>query len=237
MSASGERGSSKQRRTARLGRLDCCAVSDAMDRLGLNGTVTGIVRLATERRVAGAVVTVRLERAGAPAAPGQPQQAAIRHLGTTAIEACEPGDVVVVEQRSGIVAGSWGGILSVAASVRGVAGVISDGLVRDIDEACQLGFAVYARGSTALTARGRLVETGTQVPVRMGDVAVQPGDYVIADGSGVVFVPGADIDRVLEAAEQIAAREAAMAKDLLAGKPATEVMGRPYENMLRQEAP
>jgi regulator of RNase E activity RraA len=73
-------------------------------------------------------------------------------------------------------------------------------------------------------------------PVCIGGVTVSVGDLVIADGSGVVFIPAAQASAVIEAAERIAGREAAMAKDLLNGRPVTEVMGRDYEFMLRPEA-
>jgi 4-hydroxy-4-methyl-2-oxoglutarate aldolase len=67
----------------------------------------------------------------------------------------------------------------------------------------------------------------------VGDVAVRDGDYVIADNSGVVFIPSASIDEVLEVAEQIVAKEAAMAKSLLSGQAITQVMGANYEHMLK----
>jgi regulator of RNase E activity RraA len=139
----------------------------------------------------------------------------------------------VVEQRTGIEAGSWGGILTLGAKLRDIAGVISDGCVRDIDEAIAYQFPIFSRGVTALTARGRIVEKGVDVPVAIGSVEVHPGDYVIADGGAVVFIPAGDITRVLDAAEAIAAKEAAMAKALLAGTPISEVMGGHYEYMLR----
>lgn len=213
----------------RLQRLDCCAVSDAMDKLGLHGTVSGLAQLATTRRIAGRVVTYRL----VPAAEAPPATGAPRHLGTTAVEACKPGDVIVVEQRTGIDAGSWGGILSLGAKVRQVAGVIADGPVRDVDEARSLDFPVYGRSATARTARSRVAEAETNGPITVGDVRVEPGDYVIADASGVVFIPAAQIERLLDAAEMIAGREAAMARALLAGKPISQVMGADYEHMLR----
>src|SRR5262245_13552341 len=108
----------------RLSRLDACAVSDALDKLGLAGAVTGIHRMSTDRRISGRVVTVKLDRAD----EGRPP--ASRHLGTTAIESSQPGDVIVVEQRTGIDAASWGGVLSYGASLKGVAGVIIDGPAR-----------------------------------------------------------------------------------------------------------
>ena len=213
----------------RLQRLDVCAVSDAMDKLGLPPSVSGLTQQSTQKRIAGQVVTYKL----VPAAQVPPHEGAPRHLGTTAIEAAQPGNVIVIEQRTGLDAGSWGGILSLAAQLRQVAGVVVDGPVRDIDEARAYDFPVYARGLTARTARSRVAEAFTNQPVRIGEVTVCPGDYVIADASGVVFIAAADIERVLKAAEMIVGREAAMAQALRAGQPVSQVMGADYEHMLK----
>ncbi len=210
----------------RLGRLDSCAVSDALDKLGRAGSVTGIQRLATDRKIHGRVVTYKLEKDD-----GRP--VASRHLGTAAVEAAQPGDVIVAEQRSGVDAAGWGGNLSMGAKMRQVAGFIIDGPARDIDEARGYDFPVFARHATARTARGRIVETGTNLPITVGDVTVSPGDYVVADGSAVVFIPSGEIERVLEAAEAIAARERAMVAALKEGTPISDVMGRSYETMLK----
>ncbi|MBL8267612.1 MAG: hypothetical protein JNL55_14555 [Steroidobacter sp.] len=210
----------------RLRRLDCCAVSDALDRLKLPGSVSGLPQRSGQGKLAGRVVTMKLGTGEPP--PGPP-----RHLGCDAIEASTALDVIVIEQRTGIEAGCWGGILTLGAKLHGVAGVIAEGSVRDIDEAITCDFPIFSRGLTARTARGRIVEKATNVPVAVGDVEVMPGDYVIADGSAVVFIRAANIERVLEAAETIVAKEAAMAKALLAGAPISEVMGGNYENMLR----
>jgi 4-hydroxy-4-methyl-2-oxoglutarate aldolase len=211
---------------SRLKKLDCCAVSDALDKLHLEGAVTGLRELSSSRRIAGRILTVKLGLGEAPA--GKP-----RHVSTTAIEAAQPGDIIVVEQHTGVNAASWGGILSLGAKLRGVAGVIADGPVRDIDEARQHDFPVFGSSLTTLTARGRLVELATNGPITVGDVPVNPGDYAIADGSGVVFIAAENIERALATAEEIFAREAAMAQALRDGKPITEVMGANYENMLR----
>ena len=125
---------------ARLNRLDSCAVSDALDKLGLKGAVTGIHRFSTDRRIAGRVVTVKLEK-------DDGRTAAARHLCTTAIEAARPGDVIVVEQRTGVDAASWGGNLSLGAKLRGVAGVIIDGPTRDVDEGRAARFHGVRQGS------------------------------------------------------------------------------------------
>lgn len=211
----------------RLAALDACAVSDALDRLRLTGVVTGIHRLSTDRRISGRVVTVKLE-------PDDGRPAASKHLSTTAIETAQPGDVIVVEQRTGIDAAGWGGNLSLGAKLRGLAGVIVEGPARDVDESRGYEFPVFARDHTSRTARGRLVETGTNLPVVIGDVPVAPGDYVVADGSAVVFVAAAEIERVLETAEAIAANERAMVERLQQGVPISQVMGKSYETMLKR---
>ena len=210
----------------RLGRLDSCAVSDAVDKLGLKGAVTGIHRFSTGRRIAGRVVTVKLEQDD-----GRP--VASRHLGTTAVESAQRGDVIVVEQRTGIDAAGWGGNLSLGAKLKGIAGVIIEGPTRDVDEGNLHDFTVFARDHTARTARGRIVEVGTNVPVTVGEIPVSPGDYVVADGSAVVFVAKDNIERVLETAEEIATRESMMVDLLRKGTPISQVMGKSYETMLK----
>ena len=215
-----------QERVARLRRLDACAVSDAFDRLTLSGVVSGVPQQSGAGRIAGIAVTVKLDTGSPP--PGPP-----RHLGTTAVEIAGPDNVIVVEQRSGVEAGCWGGLLTLGAKVRGVAGVVADGPVRDIDEARMHGFPIFTHAVTAMTARGRVVERATNAPVSLWGITVNPGDYVIADASAVIFISASDIERVLDVAESIAAREAHMAKAILAGVPISKVMGGDYETMLK----
>jgi len=210
----------------RLSRLDSCAVSDALDKLGLKGSVTGIERFSTDRRITGQVLTVKLDRAEG--------RTNTRHLCTAAIDAAQPGDIIVVEQRTGLDAASWGGNLSIGAQVRGVAGVIVEGPARDIDDSRKLDFTVFARSHTARTARGRIVEVATNEPITVGDVTVSPGDYVIADASAVVFVEQSEIARVLEAAEAIMHREEGLAEAIRSGTPISQVMAGNYENMLKK---
>jgi 4-hydroxy-4-methyl-2-oxoglutarate aldolase len=207
----------------RLLKLDTCAVSDALDRLGLPGVVLGIQPTSPPAKIAGRVVTVKLVEAEG--------RSSHRHLGTAAIEAAEQGDVIVVENPR-LDAAGWGGILSAAAKTRGVAGVIVDGAARDIDESRDLELPVFARAAVPRTARGRILEESFNEPIRVGDVTVSPGDLVLADGSGVAFLAAAQAEEVLQAAETIAAREAKMKEAVLAGERVSEVMGRDYETML-----
>ena len=213
----------------RLRRLDACGLSDALDKLGMTGCVTGLIATLPGSRIAGRVHTVKLA-AGSPP-PGAP----VRHLGAAAIDAAAPGEIIVVEQRTGIDAGCWGGILSQGAKARGLAGVIADGLIRDVDEARSIGFPIFCRGFTAFTARARVHEAATDVPVRIGDVVVEPGCYALADSSGAVFIPADRMDEVLAVAESLAARELEMTRRLQAGESSSAVLGANYEHALKRE--
>lgn len=213
----------------RLAALDTCLISDALDRLELRGTVHGIGRLWPCPRIAGRVVTVELGPFEASAAASAP------HLGTRAIEAASPDHVIVVANAGRTEMAGWGGLLSRAARGRGIRGVIVDGAGRDVDEAQELGFPLYARAGVPTTARGRAIERATNVEVTIDGVVVAPGDLAIADGSGVVFIPDASALDVLDAAEQLAAREAELAARIDGGAPPTEVLGGGYERMLTRE--
>jgi regulator of RNase E activity RraA len=201
----------------RLRRLDSCAVSDALDTLGLAGATTGLRPLwAVPAPVAGRVRTVL----AGPRESGRPAQ----HIAAAAIEAAGEGDVLVIANGGRVDVSCWGGILTLAARHRGIGGAVIDGACRDIAESEELGFPVYGRAVVPVSARGRIVQLAMEEPVEVAGTTVHPGDAVLADRNGVVFVPAADLSRVLALAERITAREAAMAAAVRGGQPVTEVM-------------
>jgi 4-hydroxy-4-methyl-2-oxoglutarate aldolase len=212
----------------RLGRLDSCAVSDALDRLGLAGAVRGLVPLWPCPRIVGRAVTVKIKPAGLE----KPK----RHLCTSAIAAAARGDVIVVDNGGRVDAAAWGGLLSLAAQLKQLAGVIVDGACRDVDESRELKFPLYARAAVQITARGRIMEQSCNEEIECAGVQVHPGDLVIADGSGVVFIPRAREAEVIAQAEALAEREAKMAAAIRSGRSIVEVMeGMGYESMLTRE--
>lgn len=210
-----------------LSGMDTCVVSDALDRLGIRGVAYGLRRLAGQRRVAGRAITVTLGPAEGGVAP--------RHLCTAAVEMGGAGDVIVVEHHSSALAAGWGGILSCAAKTRGIEGVVVDGMCRDIDEAIEFGFPVYGTGSIPSTARGRVMEVACQEPVVIGGVRVRPGDLVLADTTGVVFVPAARAEEVVALATGLTERERQMLLRVRAGEPVSAVMSHQYESMLNKD--
>jgi len=201
----------------RLRALDSCAVSDALDTLGLPGATTGIGPLWPARDpVAGVARTVL----AGPRQSGRPGQ----HIAAAAVEAAGPGDILVIANGGRTDVSSWGGILTLAATRRGLGGVVIDGACRDIAESEACGFPVFGRAVVPVSARGRIVQLAMDEPVGFAGVTVHPGDAVLADRNGVAFIPAARLERVLDLAELITAREAAMADAVRAGHPVTEVM-------------
>lgn len=204
--------------------LDTGAVSDALDALGIAGHVPGIQSFSSPRKIAGRAIPVQL-------VPAE-QATSKSHLGTAAVDAAGPDNVIVMANEGRTTMGGWGGVLSAGAVRNGVAGVVVDGAARDIDEARELGFPVYARATTPVTARGRVAEEAWNVAVTVGSVTVEPGDLVLADGAGVVFVPSGRAREVLDLAAKIVAKETAMIRRVNAGDRMEHVMGRDYDTML-----
>jgi 4-hydroxy-4-methyl-2-oxoglutarate aldolase len=214
---------------ARLAKLDTCAVSDALDRMGLKGAVLGIGPLWPCPRIVGRCVTVKIKPAGL--------EKSKQHLCTSAIAAATPGDVIVVDNGGRVDVAAWGGLLSLAAQVRQVRGVIVDGACRDLDESRELGFPVFGRAAVQVTARGRIIQQSFNEEIAFAGVQVHPGDLVIADASGAVFVPRARELDVIAQAEALAQREAAMADAIRGGRSVVEVMETMgYESMLAAKA-
>ncbi len=194
---------------ARLAALDTTVVSDALDGLDLPAGLGALRPAWGAPRIVGRARTVALEpERGGPPGP---------HLATSVVADARPGDVLVLANGGRRDASCWGGILSLGSVRQGVVGGVADGVCRDVAEAESLGLPVYARGVSPRTARGRLRQRATGVPVQVEDVTVTEGDLVIADDSGVVFLPLARAAEVMDAAEAIVEREQAIAVEIRAG--------------------
>ena len=143
-----------------------------------------------------------------------------------ALDVARPGDVMVVFAGGAYEHGYWGEIMTTMAKVRGLAGLVIDGGVRDGALLGEIGFPVFARG---LCIRGTGKDFGAtgwiNHPVTMGDVVVHPGDLVVGDFDGVVAIPQARADEVIAAAHRREAEEAAILRRLEAGEGTLAVYG------------
>lgn len=196
--------------------LDSAAISDALDALELPSGIGGIVPLTGFTKVVGYAVTVQLE----PFVPGPSGP----HIASTAVATAGENDVIVVANDGRRDVSCWGGLLSLGASIRGVRGTVADGSCRDLGEARDLGYPVFARGGIPATARGRLQQKSTGEPVDVAGVRVAQGDIVFADETGVAIVPREHREAVLAGAQAIAGREKSIADDLRAGVALPEAM-------------
>jgi 4-hydroxy-4-methyl-2-oxoglutarate aldolase len=135
-----------------------------------------------------------------------------------------PSAVVVVDAAAVPDLGYWGEILTEAAQARGVAGLMIDGSIRDLDSLTGLGFPVYATG---VAAGGTTKALGGEValPVSVGGVEVRLGDFVVGDSDGVAVVAGDEWEAVLGRAEDKMAWEADAIRQIRSGVTTAEVFG------------
>lgn len=200
----------------RLQALDTNTVSDALDFLGLPGATYGLRPLWDCPKVVGIASTIQL----GPKTDAKPTV----HLISPVIAEVESDDRVLV--ISGGVDGisCWGDILANAAVAKKVRGSVIDGLSRDIEGSESIGYPVYGKGVTMISARNRVIQTGSGEPVVMAGVTVAQDDFVIADRCGAVFVPAARIEEVLDLGERIARRQDGMVQAVRAGRSVADVM-------------
>jgi len=211
----------------RLAELDTNTVSNALDVLQLPGAVVGIRPLWDCPTVVGRASTVKL----APktdAAPGV-------HLISPVIDAITGDDRVLVIAGGIDGVSCWGDIIANAAVAKNIRGAVIDGFSRDIDGSASIGFPVYGRGVTMVSARHRVVQVGAGVTISVGGVDVSENDFVIADRCGSVFVPAAVIEQVLDLGERIAAREAGMVDAVRSGRSVADVMHDSQFDAIRVE--
>ncbi|NWA08788.1 RraA family protein [Pseudomonas gingeri] len=200
----------------RLTALDTNTVSDALDFLGLPGATVGLRPLWNCPKIVGRASTVLL----APKTDSNPTV----HLITPVVEQIHSNDRVLVIAGGIEGISCWGDILANAASARQVRGTVIDGCSRDIDGSEAIGYPVYGRGVTMISARNRVVQIDAGVTIQVAGVAVSEDDYVIADRCGTVFVPAQRIEAVLDLGERIARRQDGMVEAVRSGRSVAEVM-------------
>jgi 4-hydroxy-4-methyl-2-oxoglutarate aldolase len=133
-----------------------------------------------------------------------------------ALEMAQPGDALVIATQGYTTNSVWGELTTLIAQARGLAGMVTDGMVRDSREIFQIGLPVFAGG---LTPNSPFNDGPAKinVPVTCGGIAVRPGDIVVGDADGVVVVPQEVAETVLERVSAIQAKEAGIRAEIAAG--------------------
>lgn len=196
--------------------VSTCMVSDALDKLSLPAGIWGINPMHGRcKKIVGPAITMKIVPFGPKNPPG--------HMGADPIFVSEPGDILVYDNNGRLDQNCWGDIVTWSAIQKGIIGMIADGAVRDMGEVEEIGFPVYAKGHTPLTARGRNVQGDYNCQIQLGGVQVNPGDIVMADVNGVAVIPLDRAEEVLAAALDILEKETAMIEEIKKGISFTEV--------------
>ena len=199
----------------------CAMISDVLDGLGY----TKQALAPCMRPLDDALVMVGRARtmlyADVYARPGPDENHYALEIGL--VDDLKPGDIVVAAcGKTGRIA-PWGGLLSTAATVRGAAGAVMDGFVRDINQIRGLEFPVYSGGIAPLDSMGRGKVIEVDVPVECAGVLVHAGDIVFGDADGCIVIPQSLEKAVLEAGREKLAAENKSLDALKAGRRLTDV--------------
>jgi len=177
--------------------IPTASLSDALDRIGIRGFMSYEIKpLCRFGRIAGPAVTIKdipTTEKGMPL------------LAMQAIDSAPKGSIIVrsVEGTDARDIALWGGLMSQAAKVKGIQAAVLDGGARDIIEAEEMKFPIYARSVVPSTSVGRTKVSAINVPIQCGGVTVASGDIVVGDADGVVVIPKQKLGEALKLAQEI----------------------------------
>lgn len=201
----------------KLERAPVAGLSAQLRKRGLNNvTVDGVGPMHPAAKLVGTARTLRFvpNREDLFAAHGGGYNAQKRAFDTVG-----EGEVVVIEARGEQGSGTLGDILALRAHARGAAGIVTDGGVRDHDAVAAVGIPVYSSGAHPAVLGRKHVPWDADVTVACGGTTVQPGDVVVGDRDGVVVIPPALVDEVVDAALAQEDEDAWIAEQVAAGHP------------------
>jgi regulator of RNase E activity RraA len=201
----------------RLAAFATTELSDALDELDIAAVMPGIYpQRIGQGRIAGRALPVHLmAKSGDPAAyrfgggVGKPLEQVLQTM--------SEGDVVVMDLQGANHASAWGGLASRLAQRRGVCGTIMWGACRDADEIRQIGYPVWAVGVCPRRSRNEFTFGSINEPIHISGVTIGRDDWIVADESGVLCVPGSRVEEVLELAAAIARQEHELARSVKSG--------------------
>jgi len=201
---------------AKCGRIPTTILSDMMNRS--RAMAAEIKPVKTSVRVAGPAVTVEC-------------MVGDNIMSHHAIYLAEPGDILVIDGRGHLDTSIWGGIQTLAAEKQGIVAVVVDGSIRDVEETRQADCAVFCRGVSPVGPHkgwgGSINE-----PIQCGGVSVSPGDIVVGDDDGVVVVPAADAERIIEKSLKRMEEESDWVKRVENGESTVSILG--FDEKLKQ---
>jgi len=191
----------------RLRELPTAAISDALDRRGIQAAVHGLAPLSDDFRAVGPAFTVRYA----------PIDGVVGGTVGDFLDDVPPGAVIVIDNDGRTDVTVWGGIMTEIAAVRGVAGTVINGACRDVSASLAQNYPLFSRGRFMRTGKDRVRLVATGEPVTVAGIEIPTDSVICADADGVVAIPAAEAERITETAERIARIEANIVAVVRAG--------------------
>ena len=195
--------------------LSTASISDALDSLGLPGSLRGVGALRQSQRTVGPVFTVTYE----------PVDEAGGTVGDF-LDDVPAGAVILIDNAGRTDCTVWGGIMSQTAHERGIAGTVINGTCRDVAVATAAGYPIWSVARFMRTGKDRVRVAAIQTAVTIDGVLIHPGDILVADDDGAVAVPAARLDEVADVARRIDRVEEAIVEAVRGGATLAEARTR-----------
>jgi regulator of RNase E activity RraA len=211
---------------AKLKKFGACAVSDAMDRLGIPCGLYGVKPVVKGKAICGPAFTVHYIPCGT-----------VKGTVGDFLDDVKPGEVVVIDNGGRDYCTVWGGLMSLSASKRGIEGTVIDGVCRDVPTVYEQDYAIFTKGCYMVTGKDRVEVDAVGGIVSVSGIQVKHGDIILGDDTGVVVIPLERLEEVVKVSEEIADKEAVIEDGIREGLTLKEARAKvAYHNLQTRRA-
>lgn len=182
----------------RLRNIATPTLANALDDIGFNGVMNNLHPADLGMKIVGRAVTV--QEVTGPYGSFSTEEFKVGHM----IDAASPGDVIVVA-NNGAQVSTWGGMASYSAKLKGIAGLVVDGGVRDREEIVEFSFPTFSKHMVPTPGKTRIKVLSINEPIICAGVRVRHGDIIVGDGTGVLCLPIEHVEKITEEAEKFTA--------------------------------
>lgn len=182
----------------RLRNIATPTLANALDDIGFNGVMNNLHPAGLGMKIVGGAVTV--QEVTGPYGSFSTEEFKVGHM----IDAASPGDVIVVA-NNGAQVSTWGGMASYSAKLKGIAGLVVDGGVRDREEIVEFSFPTFSKHMVPTPGKTRIKVLSINEPIICAGVRVRQGDIIVGDGTGVLCLPIEHVEKITEEAEKFTA--------------------------------
>ena len=179
----------------RLRNIATPTLANALDDIGFNGVMNNLHPVGLDMKIVGRAVTV--QEVTGPYGSFSTEEFKVGHM----IDAASPGDVIVVA-NNGAQVSTWGGMASYSAKLKGIAGLVVDGGVRDREEIVEFSFPTFSKHMVPTPGKTRIKVLSINETIICAGVRVRHGDIIVGDGTGVLCLPIEHVEKITEDAEK-----------------------------------